>query len=150
MEYCVSRNLVRIKLHVHTYCCVITVNFLVKLCARHVMLRALHMLSCLIFGTTLHGKNHHILQMKKLRFTEVKDLLQDASLIKWQGQDEVHLLPPKTTMLDLLPRDFNTKSLLLGNAHGITIHYQLELEQQILRYNPILNLFQNVFISSYY
>lgn len=55
-KYCASRNL-RIKLHVPTYFCVI-VNFLVKLCARNITLGALHALSHLILGTTLHGKNH--------------------------------------------------------------------------------------------
>lgn len=58
MESCVSRNL-RILLHGHIYFCVIKIHFLVKLCVRNIMLRALHALSHLILGTTyLHGKNH--------------------------------------------------------------------------------------------
>lgn len=56
MEYRASRNL-KILLHVPTYFCV-TVNFLVKLRARNIMLRALHALSHVILGTTFHGKNH--------------------------------------------------------------------------------------------
>lgn len=84
--------------------------------------------------------------MQKLRFTEVKDLPKDAWLIKWPSQDGSAPHAFKNHYARSVPRvsDAYTdvpKSLLLGNAHGVTTRSKLELEQQILSATILLNLF---------
>lgn len=132
MEYCVPRNLARIKLYIRTYFCVIITNFLVKLCGRHIMLRALYALLHSILGMTLCGRNNPYFTDEETSLQSVRNLSKDMWLTQWQSQDA--RTDPKATGADLFLRVYKlrqgaAKSLLLGNGCWIILCYQPGLEQ---------------------
>lgn len=149
MEYHASRN-IRIKMHIHTYFFVIIVNFLVKLCARNIMLSK--SFKCIIsfnpWNKLTWKESSTFYRCRNQALQKLRTCQKMPSKYNGRAKMQGHLLPSKTAMLGSFPRVCNAytevpKSLLPGNAHKT--NYALSTRAQTTNpfcCNPILNIFQ--------